>query len=203
MNHNFKIKDYQIEPATSSVRLFNREFRLEPKVMSVLCLLAQEPGKVFSKTEILEHVWPNQIVDPELVTRAVFELRKLFCDDPKQPQYIRTIPRKGYILLPSIEVVEKNTVKKIHSTPLLLISLIILCVGAFLATSYWAVAPAGVKTTEKLIYSRSDSLYEMVKDPQNNTLTFVAGERNNHHICLLYTSPSPRDRQKSRMPSSA
>ena len=25
----------------------------------------------------------------------------------------------------------------------------------------------------------------------------------NHKICLLYTSPSPRDRQKSRMPSSA
>ena len=25
----------------------------------------------------------------------------------------------------------------------------------------------------------------------------------NNHICLLYTSPSPRDRQKSRMPSSA
>ena len=24
-----------------------------------------------------------------------------------------------------------------------------------------------------------------------------------HEICLLYTSPSPRDRQKSRMPSSA
>ena len=30
-------------------------------------------------------------------------------------------------------------------------------------------------------------------------------ERNvvNYYICLLYTSPSPRDRQKSRMPSSA
>ena len=25
----------------------------------------------------------------------------------------------------------------------------------------------------------------------------------NYNICLLYTSPSPRDRQKSRMPSSA
>ena len=25
----------------------------------------------------------------------------------------------------------------------------------------------------------------------------------NHEVCLLYTSPSPRDRQKSRMPSSA
>ena len=26
---------------------------------------------------------------------------------------------------------------------------------------------------------------------------------NTHMVCLLYTSPSPRDRQKSRMPSSA
>ena len=28
-------------------------------------------------------------------------------------------------------------------------------------------------------------------------------ERTHHNFCLLYTSPSPRDRQKSRMPSSA
>ena len=28
-------------------------------------------------------------------------------------------------------------------------------------------------------------------------------ELNAHDVCLLYTSPSPRDRQKSRMPSSA
>ena len=34
---------------------------------------------------------------------------------------------------------------------------------------------------------------------------FVKGllEMSSHYICLLYTSPSPRDRQKSRMPSSA
>ena len=31
----------------------------------------------------------------------------------------------------------------------------------------------------------------------------VSPETANHCICLLYTSPSPRDRQKSRMPSSA
>ena len=31
----------------------------------------------------------------------------------------------------------------------------------------------------------------------------LGGERGEYHTCLLYTSPSPRDRQKSRMPSSA
>ena len=31
----------------------------------------------------------------------------------------------------------------------------------------------------------------------------IQWEAGKHTICLLYTSPSPRDRQKSRMPSSA
>jgi len=184
MNHNFKIKDYQIEPATSSVRLFNREFRLEPKVMSVLCLLAQEPGKVFSKAEILEHVWPNQIVDPELVTRAIFEIRKLFCDDPKQPQYIKTIPRKGYILLPSIDPIETQVVKQNNKKLLLVISVTIFCIITLLAISYWVMLPTATQTTEKLIYSRSDSLHEVVKIPESNTLAFIAGDRSQLHIYL-------------------
>ena len=38
-------------------------------------------------------------------------------------------------------------------------------------------------------------LYERIKGPGNNV--------DNIMICLLYTSPSPRDRTRSRMPSSA
>ena len=34
-------------------------------------------------------------------------------------------------------------------------------------------------------------------------LTETQGETDRYWNCLLYTSPSPRDRQKSRMPSSA
>ena len=34
-------------------------------------------------------------------------------------------------------------------------------------------------------------------------LNFVGAGAYEHHICLLYTSPSPRDRTRSRMPSSA
>ena len=34
-------------------------------------------------------------------------------------------------------------------------------------------------------------------------IKYVNPKIRNVHICLLYTSPSPRDRQKSRMPSSA
>ena len=37
----------------------------------------------------------------------------------------------------------------------------------------------------------------------NDPYVVVTGDFNQWRVCLLYTSPSPRDRQKSRMPSSA
>lgn len=183
MNRSFKIYDYHIDPATSSVKLFNREFRLEPKVMNVLCLLAQEPGKVFSKSEILEHVWPNQIVDPELVTRAIFELRKLFCDDPKQPKYIKTIPRKGYILLPKVEYNSASILKtRVNFKPIY--AAIFLAICSIVITSIYLTKSAyqPEKYEEKLTYSRSDSIYHLVQEPTNQFTAFIAGEPKSQHI---------------------
>ena len=37
----------------------------------------------------------------------------------------------------------------------------------------------------------------------NTAVAFSKLMRDQYNYCLLYTSPSPRDRQKSRMPSSA
>ena len=45
------------------------------------------------------------------------------------------------------------------------------------------------------------ALEQVEKRGTNNTLVWAAGE--GWHPCLLYTSPSPRDRTRSRMPSSA
>ena len=51
----------------------------------------------------------------------------------------------------------------------------------------------------KDIFGESDSIVAAVKVTRGSIF-----DRNNLSIiCLLYTSPSPRDRQKSRMPSSA
>ena len=44
------------------------------------------------------------------------------------------------------------------------------------------------------------------ENPTNKVLLIEAGGKDNYpwiHICLLYTSPSPRDKRQSRMPSSA
>ena len=52
----------------------------------------------------------------------------------------------------------------------------------------------------RLGYVNEKALQEM--DP-NATVVFVMNHRSNMDYCLLYTSPSPRDVEESRMPSSA
>ena len=42
-----------------------------------------------------------------------------------------------------------------------------------------------------------------IKVPGEEQIAVAEQETDNEQVCLLYTSPSPRDRQKSRMPSSA
>ena len=47
------------------------------------------------------------------------------------------------------------------------------------------------------------SLYDDGEVIMDQVLVCLHGEEHKKRSCLLYTSPSPRDRQKSRMPSSA
>ena len=57
------------------------------------------------------------------------------------------------------------------------------------------------KSCQKLHYENNREYYiSKMKENRNNKLgEYVERDK----TCLLYTSPSPRDRQKSRMPSSA
>ena len=58
-----------------------------------------------------------------------------------------------------------------------------------------------IKLNEVLIIS--DKGKPIVGDPLIKGASVEAEIMDHSRACLLYTSPSPRDRQKSRMPSSA
>ena len=71
--------------------------------------------------------------------------------------------------------------------------------GQLLAAQMQALAEQGVMT---FINNRPDM--EGPMQPLSEELEKLALELGvDYQYCLLYTSPSPRDRQKSRMPSSA
>lgn len=95
---DFQVADWIVQPKLNSFRRNGQTVRVEPKVMQVLLCLATE-GDVVSKEKLLQRVWPDTFVTDDVLTRSISELRKIFADNPKDPQFIQTIPKGGYRLI--------------------------------------------------------------------------------------------------------
>jgi len=95
----FALEDWIVEPEFNQLSQGNASRRIEPKVMSVLLLLAGQAQRVVSKDEILRTVWPNTFVGEDALTRCISVLRHTLGDDPHNPRFIKTISKAGYCLL--------------------------------------------------------------------------------------------------------
>jgi two-component system response regulator RegX3 len=73
---------------------------LSPSEYKLLALLAEEPGRVFTRREIMQHLWQSTYVGDERACDAhVSTLRKKIERDPSHPERIVTVPAFGYKLV--------------------------------------------------------------------------------------------------------
>jgi TolB-like protein/DNA-binding winged helix-turn-helix (wHTH) protein/Tfp pilus assembly protein PilF len=66
------------------------------KVFELLVLLISSRGHAISKDELMNELWPDTIVEENNLTVNMSALRKALNDDSTHPQYIETVPRRGY-----------------------------------------------------------------------------------------------------------
>src|ERR1700761_975048 len=69
---------------------------LTPKPFAVLRYLVENPQRLVTHDELLEALWPETYVQPQVLRTYVLELRKLLGDDLDSPRYIQTVPKRGY-----------------------------------------------------------------------------------------------------------
>ena len=67
--------------------------------MEVLVCLAKQAGEVVPKERLMQTVWADTFVTDEVLTNSIWELRKAFQDDAKNPKVIQTVFKKGYRLI--------------------------------------------------------------------------------------------------------
>jgi len=96
---DFLIGSWRVRPSLNQVVKNAKVVRLAPKEMHVLVCLAEQPGEVFTRAQLLDRVWPDVTVVEEVLTRAIYKLRKTLEDTPQAPQIIETIPKTGYRLI--------------------------------------------------------------------------------------------------------
>ena len=75
---------------------------LPPRAFAVLRYLVENPGRLVSHDELLDKLWPETYVQPQVLRTYVLELRKLLGDDARQPRFIRSLPKRGYVFLAAV-----------------------------------------------------------------------------------------------------
>jgi len=82
---------------------------LPPKAFDLLLLLVRRGGRVVSKEEILSAVWPeSRFIEEWNLTQLVYALRNALADKKKRPEFIETVPRRGYRFVASVEEVRPD-----------------------------------------------------------------------------------------------
>lgn len=99
----FRLGDLEIHPESGEVRSRRGVERLRPLLVDVLLRLAVTPGEVVRRETLLEEVWPRRMVNDEVLSRAIAELRTALGDDARQARYIETLPKIGYRLVATVE----------------------------------------------------------------------------------------------------
>jgi adenylate cyclase len=102
MAREFHVGEWLVEPNLNRITRTNEKVSVEPKVIEVLAYMADYPGEVLSKEQIIQAVWPDTHVSDEVLRYSITELRKAFRDDAKNPQIIQTIARRGYRLIAAV-----------------------------------------------------------------------------------------------------
>lgn len=93
------IGDWSADRSTGRIERGGVSRTLEPKVMDLLFLLADEPKRVFAREALFEALWPGVTVGDDSLARAVSKLRTALEDDARAPLYVETIPKRGYRLV--------------------------------------------------------------------------------------------------------
>jgi DNA-binding winged helix-turn-helix (wHTH) protein/Tfp pilus assembly protein PilF len=120
-----RIGEWIADPRTNELRRGGEVARVEPKSMDVLMLLARHEGAVVTREEIFAAVWPGVVVGDEALSQAITKLRRALDDDPREPRFIETIPKRGYRLVAAMGFERRGALPDVRSLALLFVPVMI------------------------------------------------------------------------------
>jgi Tol biopolymer transport system component/DNA-binding winged helix-turn-helix (wHTH) protein len=87
--------DFTLDPLGGTIRRGENEIELRSKSVEVLAYIVEHHGRLVTREELMQAIWPDVAVNDESLTRCIADIRKALCDE--QQRFIRTVPRRGYI----------------------------------------------------------------------------------------------------------
>jgi DNA-binding winged helix-turn-helix (wHTH) protein len=107
--HVLRFGIFELDPHTLELRREGRLIHLRHQPARVLALLLERSGRLVSREEITNELWPSDVdVDVEQgLNHCIKEIRAALGDRAEAPRYIQTLPRRGYRALVEVHRVRE------------------------------------------------------------------------------------------------
>src|SRR5271156_1706635 len=94
---------YDLDRDAMELRKNGVLIRLQEQPFRVLAILAERPGEIVTREQLQEQIWGNVFVDfDQSLNKAVNRIREALNDNAGTPQYIETVPRRGYRFIAAV-----------------------------------------------------------------------------------------------------
>jgi TolB-like protein/DNA-binding winged helix-turn-helix (wHTH) protein/Tfp pilus assembly protein PilF len=95
-------KAFRLDRANHLLWRNDERVPIAPKGFDVLAYLVEHAGQVVTQDEILEALWPETYVNPEVLRKYILEIRKALGDRADKPEFIETVPKRGYQFIAAV-----------------------------------------------------------------------------------------------------
>jgi len=92
----YEFSEFRIDTLNKILWRGEMQVPLTPKVFDTLVLLVENAPNLVEKNVLMDKLWHNQFVEESNITFNIKMLRKALEDDANSPQFIETVPRRGY-----------------------------------------------------------------------------------------------------------
>jgi TolB-like protein len=96
---------FAVDPQSGELRKAGARVKLQEQPLQMLLLLLERPGEVVTREALRKRLWPDgTFVDFEhSLATALKKIRRALGDSAAHPQFIETLPRRGYRFIAALE----------------------------------------------------------------------------------------------------
>ena len=96
VKHFYSFGEFKVDVEQKVLLRNTKPLQLAPKVFETLLILVDSNGRIVEKAELMRRLWPDTFVEDSNLTFNIQQLRKSLGDNARDPNYIETVPRRGY-----------------------------------------------------------------------------------------------------------
>ena len=97
----YKFNGFTLNPGIRTLTHGGEAIHLQPQTFDALLYLVERQGRLVTRRELLETLWPDVVVTENALSRCIKEVRKALGGK----EFIETLPRVGYRFVPQVDVV--------------------------------------------------------------------------------------------------